>query len=91
MDIITNNQETDYQRKAHLFIEDLDEYGQNLWDLIQMYRKHIYIDDPRSEAILQELEYYALQFIHRNYDSVIMNSNEIVMPDPTPIPKSVPF
>lgn len=91
MDLITNQKEIAYQSKVRIYIEDLDEYGKGLWNLIQMYRKHIFVNDPDTEKTLQELEYYAVQLINRQYQNLIMHADEIVMRDPNPIPKELPF
>ena len=82
MDIITNQKEIAYQSKSKIYVEDLDEYGHGLWNLIQMYRKHIFVNDDETEKILQELEYYAIQLINRQYQNLIMHSEEIVVKDP---------
>lgn len=94
MDITLNKKEADYQRQAKLYIEDLDDYGENLMTLIQMYRRHIFVSDLDTEKILQELEYYATQIINRNYDALIMHADELIMHDPSEpkeLPKELPF
>lgn len=69
------------KRIFRLYEDDLKFYSKQLYELVNLYRKHIYIRTDKQLQALNELEYYANQLINKNYNAVITNADEIISKD----------
>ena len=69
-----------------LYVDDIDFYARQLFELVTVYRKHIYLETDKEVDVLNQLEYYARLLMNRQYDSLIMNANEIITNDTNEVP-----
>lgn len=82
MQIVTDPSEYQKIQSKQIYEDDLQFYGSQLLALVQTYRKHIYIPDDEIEKILNELEYYAMQIVNKQYQNIITNAHELITTDP---------
>lgn len=79
----------DKKDKEHLMkiqVSDIDFYAKQLFELVTLYRKHIYVQSDKQEQALNELEYYARLLIQREYNSLISNAHELITTEDYDVP-----
>lgn len=74
-------------KKPIIYADDLEYYAKQLMEFVTLYRNNIYVRTDEQANALNELEYYALQLVSKNYDMVISNASEIISyQDPLSVP-----
>ena len=80
MDIYTSDAIRKEIENSKIDEDDLQFYGLQLMNLVMLYKQHIYIQDDDVQTMLDELERIAVAIVNRQYDDIITNSKEIIIP-----------
>lgn len=82
MDIFYNKKQIEQNRSIpKLYTEDIEFYAKQLHELVTLYRRHIFVEDEKTERALSELEYYANLFTNKDYNALITNASELIVED----------